>query len=363
MTLWIVMAVLAAATSLPLLVALYRGRDVVPPADAAMAIYRDQLGEVEREVARGVIPAAEAVAARTEIARRLIHAHDASPVAVRATARARTLAATAIVAAPIAALALYLLLGSPEYSDVPLAARATDQQDIPTLVAKVEAHLAAAPDDGKGWALIAPIYMKLGRFNDAVAAYRNAIRTLGETAEREADLGEALIGAASGTVTPGARAAFVTANQLDPTDPRPRFYLALALGDEGKTDAAIAAWQALLAGAPADAPWVPVARAQLAKLQSPGPTADDVAAAANLHADQRVAMVEGMVATLAAKLAAAPNDADGWARLIRSYMVLNRPEDARAALASAIAAFPGDAAKRAGIEAAAKAAGLGVEAP
>ena len=355
------MAVIAAAACLPLLVPLYRARGDGTAAAGAAAIYRDQLDEVDRDVARGVIAEAEAGAARTEIARRLIRESEAPAAEAASGGRARRFAAVAVVAAPIAALGLYLTLGSPDYPDLPLAARQSNPQDIVALVAKVEQHLATAPDDGKGWELIAPVYVRLGRYNDAVKAYANVIRTLGVSAEREADLGEAMVGAAGGALTADARAAFQRANNLDPTDPRPRFYLAMALAADGKTDEAVAAWQSLIADAPADAPWLPVARAQLARLQESGPSAADVAAADQMSADQRLAMIEGMVAKLADTLAANPNDADGWARLVRSYMVLNRPEDARKALASGLAAFPDDAAKRAMIEAAAREAGLKAE--
>lgn len=355
------MAVIAAAAALALLVPLYRGRDDSASAEGAMAIYRDQLGEVDRDVARGVIPEAEAGAARTEIARRLIRESETAPAPQKSGGRTRTFAAVAVVAAPIVALGLYLTLGSPWLPDLPLAARQNDPQDITALIAKVEQHLVEAPDDGKGWELLAPIYVKLGRYDDAVKAYKNVIRTLGTSSVREADLGEAMIGAAGGALTPDARAAFKRAHDLDPADPRPRYYLALALGADGKKDEAIAAWKSLIADAPTNAPWLPAAKGQLARLQENGPTAAQVEAAGQLGTDQRLAMIEGMVSTLAAKLAANPDNVDGWARLIRSFMVLNRPDDARKALSSGLAAFPDDAAKRAQIEAAAREAGLKVE--
>jgi cytochrome c-type biogenesis protein CcmH len=155
-------------------------------------------------------------------------------------------------------------------------------------------------------------------------------------------------------VTADAQAAFERARALAPDDPRPRFYLALALGDAGRKDEAISAWRALLQNAPADAPWVEAAKAQLASLESPGPGA----AAAAPPASQHAAMIEGMVEELASRLKADPGDADGWARLMRSYMVLNKPADARTALADARGAFVGDPDKTAIIEAAARDLGL-----
>ena len=354
------MAALAAATCVPLLAPLYRAGRLRPSANApAMAIYRDQIGEVDRDVARGVVAPAEAEAARTEIARRLIHESEA-PVMVSRPARSHWLATAAIIAMPIAALGLYLALGSPQQPDRPLAARpeVAQQQEIVALIRQVEAHLAAAPDDGKGWQVIAPIYAKLGRFTDAVRAYSNVVRILGSTAEREADLGEAMVRANNGAVSADAKAAFERAHALAPDDPRPRFYLALALSDAGKKVEAIAAWQALLQNAPADAPWMAAAKEQLASLENPGPDAAQVEAAAKLPADQRGAMIQGMVDQLATRLDADPSDADGWARLMRSYVVLNRRDDARAALTKARAALARDAAKAGTVEAAARDLGL-----
>lgn len=361
MVLWIAMAALAAAACFPLLAALTRAAKLRPRSDPAMAIYRDQLDEVERDLARGVVVAGEAEAARTEIARRLLHeGGDGRRQAARAAAEPARLATTLIIAMPLAALAFYLAIGSPEYPDQPLAARpdAVENQEIDALVAKVETHLAQTPDDGKGWDVIAPIYAKLGRDADAARAYGNALRLLGSTAERENGFGEATVRLNNGTVTPDARAAFERAAALAPNDPRPRFYVALALGQEGHKDEAIAAWHALLDTAPADASWRGAAEQQLAALEGKGPTAADMEAAAKLPPADQSAMIEGMVASLAERLATEPGDAEGWARLIRSYMVLGRATEAQDALARARAALAGDAAKRAVVETAARDAGL-----
>ena len=392
MVLWIAMAVLAAAACLPLLMALSRPVRGVAANAPALAIYRDQLGEIGRDVERGVVGEQDAAAARTEIARRLIRAGDAPVEKTEPQERLRKLAIVAIVGMPILALGLYLVVGSPFSPDQPFAARpdAQAEREVLALVKKVEAHLAAVPDDGKGWEVLAPVYRRLGRAADAVTAYGKEISLLGATAEREADLGEAIAGANNGAVTPEAQAAFEQARQLSPDDPRPRFYLALALTQARRTDEARAAWQALLTNAPADAPWVSVASQQLAALggpltnppadssapavpatvtppvaaaTAPGPNAADVAAASAMAPADRQAMIAGMVASLAEKLKAAPDDPDGWARLIRSYVVLERRADAEAALADARNALAGDPAKLATVEATATDLGLGKATP
>lgn len=360
MLLWIAMAALAAATALALLAPFYRSGPVAAaPGGGASAIFRDQLTEIDRDVAQGTIGRAEADAARAEVARRLIREEGTAASATATPGQPGRLAPALIVLMPIAALAFYLAVGSPGLPGAPLASRpeAVARQELLGLVAKVETHLEEKPDDGQGWEVLAPVYARLGRFDDAVRAYGNAVRLLGSTARREADLGEAIVRANGGSVTGEAEAAFRRAADLAPDDPRPRFYLALALGQAGKRDEAIAAWQALIASAPEDAAWVPVARRELAALQAPGPSAADINAAAGLSPEDRQAMVEGMVATLAERLKASPNDADGWARLVRSYMVLGRADDARQALADAQKALT-DPAKRALVESAAAEAGL-----
>lgn len=386
MVLWIAMAVLAAAACLPLLMALARPVRATPANAPALAIYRDQLNEIGRDVDRGVVAAGDAEAARTEIARRLIRAGDAPVEPVAPQERLRKLATVAIIAMPVLALGLYLAVGSPKTPDAPLAARPDVQaeREVLALVNKVEAHLAAEPNDGKGWEVLAPVYRRLGRTADAVNAYTKAIALLGATAEREGDLGEAIIAASNGAVTPEANTAFERARQLAPDDPRPRFYIALGLTQAGRTDEAHAAWQALLANAPADQPWVQVAEQQLARLGGPlpnspantpaapapassaavpGPNAADVAAASQMAPADRQAMIEGMVASLAEKLKTAPDDPEGWARLIRSYVVLGRRADAEAALADARKALAGDATKLAPVEATATELGLGKATP
>jgi cytochrome c-type biogenesis protein CcmH len=369
MLLWIVMAVLAAAASLSVLVPLYRSRRVERQAGAEkLSIYRDQLAEVDRDLARGLVADSEAEAARTEIARRLLRASDDASLGESApsdTTR-KTAVVVAIVAMPLLTLGLYLAVGSPHLPDQPLGARlnaSPQDQDIATLIARVEAHLAANPEDGRGWETLGPVYIRLGRNDDAVRAFANALRLLGATAEREANVGEAITRANGNVVTAEARAAFERAQALDEEAIRPRFYLAVALDQEGRKEEAIAAWRDILDGASPDAPWAEVARQALTRLEGappaqPGPSAEDVEAAESLSAEERTDMISGMVASLAARLEANPQDAEGWARLIRSYMVLDREAEARGALEKARNAVGSDTEKLAIVENEARRAGL-----
>lgn len=380
MLLWIVMAVLTAAASLSVLIPLYRRNRADRSRSAEeLSIYRDQLSEVDRDVARGLVAESEAEAARTEIARRILRASDAADEdRAKSSVRTRSVAAVVgVVVVPLAALGLYLSVGSPHLPDQPIAVRMAappQAQDIAVLIQRVETHLAANPEDGRGWELLGPVYVRLGRYDDAATAFSNASRLLGPTAEREADVGEAITRASGNVVTADARAAFQRAHALDEDAVRPRFYLALALEQSGQADEAVGAWRDLLDGAPANAPWAEVARQALARLEGtavappalngeavappPGPSREDVQAAAAMSPEERMAMIGGMVDSLAARLEENPEDAEGWARLIRSYMVLNRVEDAGAALETARAEFSGDAEKLTIVETQARAVGL-----
>jgi cytochrome c-type biogenesis protein CcmH len=321
----------------------------------------------------------EAEAARAEIGRRLIRASQ-RPEAAAPLRRWRLMVAAglAIVGLPLLAVSLYGGFGAPTLPDLPLASRQSepvDGQNLEALVARVEGHLAQNPDDAQGWAVLAPVYLRAGRYGDAADAFSNAIRTNGSTADLETGLAEALTGDAGGVVTADARAAFERARALDPDAIRPRFFLALALGQDGRTADAEAAWRAIIDGAKGNEPWLPVARAQLAALtgtseapaaapaaaapapDAPGPGAADVEAAAQMTPEARAGMIAGMVEGLSARLASEGGTVDDWLRLMRSYVVLGRTDEARSALASAKAAHP-DAADVQRLETAA--AGLGL---
>jgi cytochrome c-type biogenesis protein CcmH len=208
-----------------------------------VVVYRDQLDEIERDLASGHIGKFEAEEARVEISRRLLAAADAAGATLTASdvasvaSRRRIIAAAALLALPILAGGLYLWLGSPQLASAqqqtpPSITAAQDSVD--SLVVQAEAHLQRNPEDGRGWEILAPVYMRLDRYSDSVTAWRNALQLLGDNADREANLGEALTAEANRFVTAEAKTAFVQAVTLDNTTVSARYYLGLAAEQDGR---------------------------------------------------------------------------------------------------------------------------------
>jgi cytochrome c-type biogenesis protein CcmH len=354
MTLWIIFAVMTAAAVLAVLWPLGSGAKLAGTlaGGSDRFVYQDQLQEVDRDRAAGLIGEPEAESARVEISRRLLAAADAEATAsaapvTRATWHRRAAAIAVIVIVPAVALGFYLKLGSPAVpgqsafarADAPPSDQSVESQSVESLVSQVEAHLARDPNDGKGWDVIAPVYLRMGRFDDAVVARRKAIALNGESAERESGLGEALVAAANGVVTDEAKLAFQRAVAADANEPKARYFLGLADEQDGNRDAAAAKWRALVGSAPANAPWADFVRAALARVTgeaaASGPSASDVAAADAMTDAQRAEMIRGMVQQLAGRLHADGSDVEGWLKLVRSYAVLGDRDKAKDAASDA----------------------------
>jgi cytochrome c-type biogenesis protein CcmH len=353
MTIWVIFLVLTAAAVAAVLWPLaQRAAPLAAPAIDA-DFYRAQLDEIARDAARGLIAPDEAEAARAEAARRLLRAAgDAAPQIAQdepALRRRRAASAIAISTIPLVAVMLYGALGRPALPDRPLAGRiAADpqQMDMAEAISRVENHLATHPDDARGWAVLAPVYLRAGRGADAARAFENIIRIEGESPVRLADYGEALAMAAGGIVEAPARAAFQKALAGDPNLPKARFFMALAKEQDGDKAGALDELERLVADGPADAPWKPAVAQRIAELRglSIGTASQPADVSTQIPAGQRD-MIEGMVAGLASRLDAQGGTLDEWTRLIRSYAVLGHRDEARAALAKAKAALPADADK------------------
>lgn len=372
MLLWVCFAVMTAAVMLALLRPLWRG-DAKPlaPAEADLAVYRDQLAEIDADRERGLIPPAEAEAARTEVARRILtHAPgaEAVPTALASPSAATSawISKVAAAAVPLAAIATYLAVGSPTMPDAPLEARRNvdpEKATVAELIGKVEARLAAKPDDGRGWAVIAPVYMRLNRFDDAATAFARANALLGEQTAYVMGYAEATVLANDGMVTDGARKAFRRVLELDPGRIEASFALSLAKEQDGDVAGAVADYRALLVSAASDARWKSALEARVKALEDRlagrAPPPDNAAAgpsseAAAMKAEDQAQMIEGMVQRLADRLKTNGKDLPGWLQLIRSYAVLGRTGEVEGAIADARRNFADDATALSEIDALAK---------
>jgi cytochrome c-type biogenesis protein CcmH len=335
-----------------------------------IAVYRDQLDEIDRDQAASLIGNVEAEAARVEVSRRLIaaaetaKARSVAPAAGAAGWYRRATLAAAIVLLPVGAGAVYLSLGSPGLVSVSMNA-ATDGKPLPAgiehTVAEVETYMESNPRNGRGWELLAPVYLRLGRFDDAVRARRNALEIFGPDAAHLGDLGEAMVMASGGLVTAEAKSLFERANAADPEDVMAQYYLGLSAKQDGRRDEAEKRWRALVSRAGEGAEWLPLVKDALARIDEKGPaavvaapasgaakaapkgpSAREVAAAAQLAPAERNGMIEGMVARLARKMAENGSDVEGWLRLIKAYSVLGERDKALAAAANARSALAGN---------------------
>ena len=251
--------------------------------------------------------------------------------------------ALALSCVPLLALLVYGAFGSPNTPDLPLSARIQQEptrQDFAMSLARIEAHLAANPADGRGWSVLAPVYLRQGRFDDAARAFASAIRNGQDGPEMHAGRGEALILAAGGVVTSEARESLDEAVRRDSANPRARFFLAIGMEQDGNAAGAASALRALLQDAPAGAEWTETVRQRLQALPGDGPAE----AIASLPEGAQREAIRGMVEGLAARLKDGGGSAAEWARLIRSHLVLGDREAARAALATARTRLAQDAA-------------------
>jgi cytochrome c-type biogenesis protein CcmH len=377
MLLAVVFAVITIAVLAVVILPMIRGARIAPErAQYDRAVYRDQINELERDVARGLIGEREAQAARVEIQRRMLASDAASAPLPARRAPSRALALVLCLLVVCASAGLYLRLGSPGVPDEPYASRviphqataANDaQHDVQKAAAALAEKLKNNPSDKEGWLLYARTMAELSDWQKSVDAYHHVIE-LGENGpDTMSAFGEMLVMADDGMVTPAAHDAFAATLAKQPKNDVARFYLALGDEQAGEPQKAIDAWLALAAEAPDGSamreevvrriteaaknaglpmPALPPpapAQAAAAEPAAGGQDADADAAVANLPPAQQSEVIRGMVTQLAAKLEAQPNDVDGWLRLGRSYGVLGDAEKSAAAFEHAAKLKPDDA--------------------
>ena len=345
MLLWVFLAVMTGAAVLVVLWPLSK-----PSADrrldGGVQFYKAPLAQIGRDCGRGLLGEAEAEAARIESGRRLLRATSSERESADATSepalrRRRAASALALCLVPIVGLGVYGGYGSPELrarvAEAP-AGPAESQARFEDALKRVESHLAAHPDDARGWDVLAPIYLRMGRYPDALRAYSQARETGGDNPARLLGEAEARVALGQGAVSSEAKLLFEKVIAADPKSVPARYYLALGREQAGDRDGARSAYRELLAGAEDDAPWVSLLRTRLARLEgaAPAPRVPTIPVA------DVPPEIQAMVASLDERLKTNGGSEAEWARLVRSLVVLGRREDASDRLARAKAALAAD---------------------
>lgn len=389
MLFWIITVAMGAAVAFLLTRAMMRGAasPVADTADYDLRVYRDQLAEVERDVARGVISTEDAAQAKTEISRRILSADAAAQDAQIQGGTPQGLLIAALALALIGASAgLYSMLGAPGYGDMARADRIAFAEEVrenrPSqqaaedslpaapdvtraapefmeLVVRLRTAVAERPNDAQGHILLAQTEARLGNFSAAARAQEGLVRIRGTdiTAEELGDYAELLVLAAGGYVSPEAERVFRATLDLEETDGRARYYIGLMRIQTGRPDIAFRLWDQLLRRGPADAAWIRPIQQQIEQVAAlagvryeipavgsgaPGPSQDDIDAAGDMSVAERMEMIGAMVDGLADRLANDGGPPTDWARLITSLGVLGQPVQARAVFDNAMAVFEGD---------------------
>lgn len=390
---WGVAGVIGFAVGLVLLRAMAKGAAYRGGAGAkALALYRDQLAEVDRDVARGTLGPDEAERLRTEVQRRILETarRGGEDAPVTGSRHSQTLGLGVVVLALAGGVALYLQMGAPAYPDLPLSKRlamaeeiyqnrpaqaqaeadfaqtappappAEVDPDFMALMTQLRAAVAARPNDVMGLTLLARNEAALGNYPAAARAYEALIAAKGDSAGVDDHIGaaQAMIAAAGGIVSPQAEAQLQRALALDPNNGMARYFSGLLFAQTGRPDRAFALWQPLLADSPEGAPWIdPITQllpevadaagipytppTDFAKLA--GPDAADIAGAADMSEGERATMINTMVAGLEERLLSTGGSAEEWLRLINALGVLGEAGRLRTALAAGQAALAGDA--------------------
>lgn len=402
---WLVFGIMAVIAAIGVMMPLFRAGAEQAGRDAYdLQVYRDQLRELADDKARGLVTADQERAARTEIERRILALSQsdgsAAPAGFGRRGRA-VLAALMLVGVPGLGAWVYLAIGNPGNPDMPLSAR-TDipapggggdggggappgmDVEVEEAIQRLAQRLQQNPDDLGGWTLLARSYAAMGRYGDAIAAYRQALALAPEDNDLTVGLGEAMVYAsADGMVSPAALRLFEAVTAREPDNPFALYYIGMANAQAGDLQRALELWTRVAETAEPDASWLPQLVAQIRSLaeelevpppaiaaitqatppppsppaptaspttspgasagsDAPGPSAEDMAAAAEMSDAERTAMIRSMVERLAGRLAENPDDLEGWKRLANARRVLGDMEAARDAYGEVLARTPDD---------------------
>lgn len=376
MLFWIICVVLAVGVGGLLITPLIRTRDSDSTDASDVDIYRDQLAEIERDIARGVLSGDEAERTRTEIARRLLAADAAAPRAAGTAPQSATIVAALLSAGVVCGGGLWLFWtlgavdGNGPFPDVPrearleasAEARATrpSQTDIMAermaiepvqepdaefadVLETVRAAIVANPDDTEGLEWAARLETRIGNYPAAIAAREALLRlaTEGSDAARteRVRLIDLMVFAVDGYVSPEAESHAIALLEEDPESIPGRFYIGLLYDQTDRPDLAFRLWRGVIADGAADSPHVRFARQFITETAFragveyelpalPGPTSEQMEAAEDMDPEARAQMIQSMVDSLSSRLAERGGTPDEWARLITALSVLGDTEQA-----------------------------------
>ncbi|HRE19768.1 MAG TPA: c-type cytochrome biogenesis protein CcmI [Rhabdaerophilum sp.] len=350
MSIWIAISLLVVVAVLVTLWPFIVAGKSSSPLDHAVSFYEARKVELQRQRDGGEISDADLESALAEQGRALLAMGRAEALSSADTgrlARRKVAAILAMIGVPLVSVAIYWKVGAPSLPDMPLASRKVEPRnlDIAAALQKIEAHLAKNPNDGRGFEVVAPVYLRAGRFDDAVMAHRRVVELLGETSSRMADLGESLVAQAKGVVNADAREAFERAVTLDSGMAKAKFYLAIAREQDGDKAGALEEFRRIVAGLP-EGPARMRVMDEIERLD-PGakglaPGGDAGQAIANLPPEERAAAIRGMIDALEARLGQSGGSLAEWQRLVRALIVTGERERAGRALERARKALDGN---------------------
>jgi len=317
--------------------------------ESEQTLYNARILEIEKDLELGRLDEISAEAAKAEEARRLIKASENSKTLI-ASSKNRLLIIIAVISLPALSLPIYYDLGTPEIVNPPQVTQSpSDQPSMEELLQIAEKRLAENPDDVNGWKAVAPVYVRLGRFKDAESAYKNILRVEGRSPEFLLRLADVYIEEKRGQVDERARFLIDEILSIDKHNATALFYTGIIALQDNNEDETLRIWQGMVDEAKGDEEWLPVITSRIEELktlqsrsQLPALDNETLKAAEEMSAEDRAEMVSQMVANLAERLEANPDDKAGWERLIRAYMILQRRDDALVAVGKASQHFAED---------------------
>ena len=348
---WILAVLLAFAAMGFVCLPLLRKTESAPSeSESEQALYQARISEIQKDLELGRLDEASANAAKTEEARRLIKSSE-SVSARNSLSSNKIIILLAAISLPLISIPFYLTTGSPDFSsglNQPEQA-STQQPSMQDLLEVAENRLKSNPDDTKGWKAVGPVYVRLGRFKDAENAYQNILRVEGRAPEFLLKLADVYIERDKGQINQSARNLIEEVLSVEKDYPIAKFYSGIIALQNDRKDETMRIWQSMVDNSKGDEDWLPVVKGRIAELKSlesepqlPALDDDTIKAAEEMDPSARNEMINQMVANLAEKLEENPDDKQGWERLVRSYIILGRNEDARDAVEKATRQFPED---------------------